>query len=99
MVSRCAGCGWQGTPQRLWCPACGSDDVQEVAAAGGGVAEVTTVERSAGREPAPVRVASVAVDGGGTLIARLPAALEPGARVTLADDGGAPVAAPGGDGT
>ena len=51
-ISRCSDCGWQGTPKRLWCPDCGTDQVREVAAESGRVAEITTVRRSAGREPA-----------------------------------------------
>ncbi len=38
-ISRCAGCGWQGTPRRLWCPACGAAAVEQVAVTGGSVAE------------------------------------------------------------
>ena len=98
-ISRCAGCGWQGTPQRLWCPGCGGDRIEEVAVTGGTVAETTTVRRFAAGELAPVDVASIAVDGGGTLIARLTGGA-PGARVQLSDDGGAPVATPAeGEGT
>jgi uncharacterized OB-fold protein len=98
-VSRCTACGWQGTPRRLWCPACGSDRVDEVTVSAGRVAETTTVQRFAGGAHAPVEVASVALDGGGTLIARL-AAGGAGARVRLTDDHGAPVAtSPEGDGT
>ena len=42
-ISRCSECGWQGTPRRLWCPACGGEQIESVAATGGLVAEVTTV--------------------------------------------------------
>ena len=98
-VSRCADCGWQGTPRRLWCPACGADRIEEVAVSAGTVAEMTTVRRFAAGAHAPVEVASVGLEGGGTLIARL-AAGTPGARVRLTDDEGAPVAASAeGDGT
>ena len=90
-VSRCAACGWQGTPRRLWCPACGSERVEEVAVSAGTVAETTTVRRFAGGDHPPVEVASVGLEGGGTLIARL-AAGAPSARVRLTDDSGAPVA-------
>lgn len=92
-ISRCAGCGWQGTPRRLWCPACGAAAVEQVAVTGGSVAESTTVHRFASGERPPVVVASIAADGGGVLIARLEGT-EPGARTTLSDDRGAPVAAP-----
>jgi uncharacterized OB-fold protein len=98
-VSRCAACGWQGTPRRLWCPVCGADRIEEVAVSEGTVAETTTVRRFAAGAHPPVEVASVALEGGGTLIARL-AAGTPGARARLTDDDGAPVAASAeGDGT
>ena len=98
-VSRCADCGWQGTPRRLWCPACGADRIEEVAVSEGTIAETTTVRRFAAGAHPPVEVASVALEGGGTLIARL-AAGTPGARARLTDDDGAPVAASAeGDGT
>ena len=92
-ISRCSACAWQGTPRRLWCPACGSDRVEEAVVSGGTVAEVTTVQHIAGGAAAPVVVAGIEADGGGTLIARLEGG-EPGARVRLSDDRGAPVATP-----
>ena len=94
-MSRCSDCGWQGTPRRAWCPACGGGQIESVVVTGGVVAEVTTVRRISGGESAPVEIAGIAVDGGGTMIARLTAG-EPGTRVRLADDGGAPVATPEG---
>lgn len=93
LISRCAACGWQGTPRRIWCPACGGDRVEEVTVTGGTVAETTTVRRFASGELAPVEVASISADGGGTLIARLTGE-KPGTRVQLSDDSGAPVATP-----
>jgi uncharacterized OB-fold protein len=92
-ISRCAECAWQGTPRRLWCPACGGDRIDQVAVSAGAVAEATTVRRFAGGELAPVQVASITADGGGTLVARLGGG-EPGVRVDLSDDRGAPVAMP-----
>ena len=84
-ISRCAECAWQGTPLRLWCPSCGGEQIENVSATRGLVAEVTTVRHVAGGAPAPIEVASIDVDGGGTLIARASAG-EPGVRVRLADD-------------
>ena len=52
------------------------------------------MRRFAGGEHAPVEVASVVLEGGGTLIARLAAGAS-GAGVGLTDDDGAPVATPG----
>lgn len=95
-ISRCTECAWQGTPRRLWCPACGGNRIEQVAVSAGAVAEVTTVRRFADGDLAPVEVASIDADGGGTLIARL-AGGGPRARVRLTDDGGAPVAAPAGE--
>ncbi len=94
-ISRCAECAWQGTPRRLWCPACGGHEIENVVATAGVVKEVTTVRHTPGgdSDTAPVEVASIDVDGGGTLIARH-APGRPGVTVLLADDGGAPVATP-----
>ena len=93
-ISRCAECAWQGTPRRLWCPACGGERIEQVGVAAGAVAEVATVRRFAEGELAPVEVASIDADGGGTVIARLAGGDGPRARVRLTDDGGAPVATP-----
>jgi uncharacterized OB-fold protein len=94
-VSACASCEWKGLPERLWCPRCGSGEVG-VFQALEGTLEETTIARRAGGPDAPVRVASVRIEGGGTLIVRLEAPLADGARVELADDHGAAVArAPG----
>ena len=51
-ISRCADCAWQGTPRRLWCPACGGEQIESVVVTAGVVAEVTTVRRIAGGEHA-----------------------------------------------
>ena len=69
-ISRCAGAHGRGHPGVSGArPAAAAD--REVVVSGGVVAEVATVRRFAEGEPAPVEVASIEVDGGGTLIARL----------------------------
>jgi uncharacterized OB-fold protein len=87
-VSACASCDWRGLPERLWCPRCGSDQVGSCQVVEGTLGEITTARRVAG----PVRVASVAIDGGGSLIARLEHEGRAGEVVALEDDGGAAVA-------
>jgi uncharacterized OB-fold protein len=94
-VSACGSCEWKGMPERLWCPRCGADRMATFQAREGTLEEIT-VARRASAAGAPVRVASVRIEGGGALIARLEGALSEGALVELDDDEGAPVArAPG----
>jgi uncharacterized protein len=88
-VSACPTCGWRGFPRRLWCPNCGGDRLYDVAVDGGVVEELTCVHRAAGRaRGTPVRLATVRLDGGGHVIARVGSVRE-GVRVQLdtADDG------------
>ena len=59
-ISRCARCGWQGTPMRLWCPACGGDRVEGVAVTGGVVAGADALIVSAGGGGVRVRAIRVA---------------------------------------
>jgi len=93
-VTVCRDCGWRGFPERLWCPACGSDEVGTAVAASGVVAEGTSVRRAPGRELAePVAVATVRLEGGGTAVARVEGGGGGEAAVSL--DDGAPVARPG----
>jgi uncharacterized OB-fold protein len=94
-VSACASCGWKGLPERLWCPRCGGDEVEDFRALEGMLEEITTARRAAGAA-GPVRVASVRIDGGGVLIVRLEHEGQVGEVVALEEDGGAAVArAPG----
>ena len=90
-VTACRRCGWQGFPERFWCPACGSEDVDSVAAELGVVEDATVMRRAPGRTVTdPVRLGTVGIDGGGRVIARLEA--ESGERVRLSVEDGAPVA-------
>jgi uncharacterized OB-fold protein len=92
-VTACRTCGWQGFPERIWCPACGSDEVESVAVELGVVEDATFMRRAPGRTVTdPVRLGTVGIDGGGRAIARLEA--EPGERVQLSVENGAPVARP-----
>ncbi len=92
-VSGCATCGWRGFPARLWCPACGSDELRDVVVHVGRVEEVTLLRRAPGGLQHPVRIGSVRIAGGVVVIARLDSAAA-GARVRLHTDRGAPVARP-----
>ncbi|HSK15503.1 MAG TPA: OB-fold domain-containing protein [Gaiellaceae bacterium] len=92
-VSACRACGWRGFPERIWCPACGGGEVDAVPAGPGVVEDATAVRRAPGRTLVePVRLGTVALDGGGRVVARLEA--EPGVRVGLSVEDGAPVARP-----
>jgi uncharacterized OB-fold protein len=94
-VSACASCEWKGLPERLWCPRCGAEGVATFQAREGTLEEITTARRAS--SAGPVRVASVRIEGGGAVIARLEGELAEGTLVELSDDHGAAVArAPGG---
>jgi uncharacterized OB-fold protein len=92
-VSRCGHCGWQGFPVRLWCPGCGVD-TEEALVHAGVVEDETLVHHAVGRELAgPVRIGTVALEGGGRALARL-VDVAAGVRVDLTTGGGVPVATP-----
>jgi uncharacterized OB-fold protein len=94
-VSACASCEWKGLPERLWCPRCGADRVETFQAREGTLEEITVARRAS--PSGPVRVATVRIEGGGALIARLEGDLPEGTLVELIDHDGATVArAPGG---
>ncbi len=91
---RCRACDWRGAPERIWCPRCGADEIEELRVETGTVEEATIVRRSVGGYPGTTRMASIAVDGGGRLIARLGAGAGAGSAVRLEEDGGVAVARP-----
>ena len=93
-VCLCEGCGWAGMPWRDWCPVCGSAYVRAARVHVGTVEETTIVRKGAGPAGATVRVASVRLDGGGVVIARLEGGAGEGSRARLLDDDGAVVARP-----
>ncbi|HUP33629.1 MAG TPA: hypothetical protein VM184_11385 [Gaiellaceae bacterium] len=90
-VSACRLCGWRGFPERIWCPACGSDELDSVSEDFGVVEDATVLRRAPGRTLGdPVRLGTVGLERGGRVVARLEAG--PGERVRLSVAGGAPVA-------
>ena len=85
-IPACEACGHRVFPPRLACPRCHAREWRLEPAAGGTVAEVTTVRRSlvVGPDDEPVELALVRTDAGPLVIARLQdGPLEPGARVAL----------------
>jgi len=91
-VSACEACGWQGFPRRIWCPACGADQLEEREAERGVVEDETTLRRAAGRRlEAASGLGTVLLDGGGRAVARLHDAA-PGDRVAVSFERGAPSA-------
>jgi uncharacterized OB-fold protein len=91
-VSVCEACGWRGFPQRLWCPRCGSAALAEAAVDRGVVEVATTLRKSVGRaaDANPV-LGTIALDGGGRVVAALESAA-PGDLVLLENDHGRIVA-------
>ena len=88
-VQRCDVCGWHGFPLRLWCARCGSFELANVEAEHGVVEAVTVVRHAAGRpDAAPVRLATVRLEQGPRVVARVEEA-EVGDRVAVRLDGGA----------
>lgn len=91
LVSACRACGWRGFPERIWCPACGGDQIESVPEELGVVEDATELHRAPGRTlVAPVRIGTIRGDGGARVVARLEA--ESGDRVRLSVEEGAPVA-------
>jgi uncharacterized OB-fold protein len=88
LVQVCDGCGHAVFPRRVLCPRCGSRNWHEHPA-GPGTAEQVTTHRAGGH------IASVATDLGPVIVARAGDGIVAGTRVTLEDDGGAPVATAG----
>jgi uncharacterized OB-fold protein len=90
-VSACRTCGWRGFPERIWCPVCGGDQVELVPEEAGTVEDATSLRRVPGRKlDAPVLIGTIRSGGGARVVARLEA--EPGDRVRLTVEDGAPVA-------
>lgn len=92
VVGECRSCGARRFPQPLWCDACGSDVIDEVAVSSGTVCEATTVHHVAGHRVASVRLGTVKLTRGAVVIARLAPSVEEGSRVDLAVEEDAPVA-------
>ncbi len=91
----CRTCGRPAFPRRALCPACGGHWWRHEHAADGVVEEVTTVRHAADApDGAAVVLASVRLDAGPVVVARLEGAAGTGARVALVAVDGAPVAQP-----
>ena len=71
-VTVCTSCGWRGFPARVWCPACGSAGLETVLVTAGTVEARTIVRKASGRMIAePLALATVALAGGGRVVARV----------------------------
>lgn len=91
----CTACGRAAFPRPLWCAACGGDEWRDEELGAGRVEETTFVRRAPGRVlDAPARLASVRLDAGPVVVARLDPGASAGVRVWVELDGGAPVARP-----
>lgn len=80
-IQHCEACGTSAFPDRLWCPGCGADEhaLQHAPAGPGHVEEQTTVRRAA----EPTRLATVRLESGPLIIARLADTAKAGSRVRL----------------
>ena len=85
-ITRCNKCGTTWFPERLRCSICGSVDFKRIPAGEGEVEQKTTVR-------AGVRLASVRLDAGPIVIARLNETTKTGARVRLEQDATAAIRA------
>jgi uncharacterized OB-fold protein len=94
VLSICPACGWRGFPERIWCPRCGTFDLDRETVVEGVVEDVTTVHRAAGRSLrfSPTRLGTVRVEGTVPVIARLEGTAG-GDPVRLATEGGAAIVA------
>lgn len=91
----CLGCGRAVFPPAAWCFACGGDRWREEELGAGTVEETTFVRRAPGRSfDHAVRLASVRLDVGPVVVARLLPGASAGGRVWLELEGGAPLARP-----
>jgi uncharacterized OB-fold protein len=91
-VSECRVCGYLAYPPRILCPTCGANDWKRRLAAHGTVTETTVRRPVFKRRQLPwgnwldqeaTRLAAVQSDVGVRIIARIPAGVEVGDRVTL----------------
>ncbi|MBR7896026.1 Zn-ribbon domain-containing OB-fold protein [Burkholderia multivorans] len=83
-MTQCAQCGLALFPARYFCPRCGGSDWTRRAIHSGTVTESTVVRHRAGEHDAPpIRLATVQLDEGPTIIARLNAPVGDGTAVRL----------------
>lgn len=80
----CGACGHSVFPTRLLCPRCGEAEWRRTELEEGVVEETTVLRRAPGASfPEPVSIASVRLEPGVRVVARLEADVGPGARVRL----------------
>jgi uncharacterized OB-fold protein len=80
-IQRCGECDAAWFPDRLRCPRCGGRSWRRIAAGTGTVEELTAEPREA------IELASIRLDAGPVVIARLEPGTAPGARVLLERNG------------
>lgn len=84
-VQVCTSCGARLFPERLLCPRCGGGEFRIELADRGRVEEVTVLRRAPGRDvDPPVRLATVALEAGPRIVARVEGALDVGDEATVA---------------
>lgn len=85
LVTQCSRCGNHWYLPHEHCPVCGSDEITDVAASGGGLCvAVTRLHVTAGDEDGPVRIALVELDEGPVVMGRAhDDALAPGDRAVV----------------
>jgi uncharacterized OB-fold protein len=94
-VAKCDRCGALHFPARLICPRCGNDRWIDERIYEAVIEESTTLAHVAGADDQPVRHLATARSADGLrLVVGLDAPLPDGARVTLIDRDGAPIARP-----
>lgn len=82
-LSACRECGAAYFPRRLLCPHCGACSWTTISVTAGTVEEVTTVHRAIGARRDPVVLATVRLDTGHRVVARMPEVAPRDSRVTL----------------
>jgi uncharacterized OB-fold protein len=87
-LSVCESCHAGYFPHRLICPNCGAGAWRLERERCGTVEETTTVHRRVGADSAPSVLATIRLDGGQRVVARLTQSLPRGSRVALTQTGG-----------
>jgi uncharacterized OB-fold protein len=89
-IVRCCKCGTAAFPAQVWCSNCRANDWASELATTGVIAEITVVRAAVGASTSePVAIASVVLDSGPPVVARLNGTAEPGdvAEITVRDGG------------
>jgi uncharacterized OB-fold protein len=82
-IQICSACGVGLFPDRLRCPRCGNLQLHREPAGPGRVEEATRLHRTAVQHPSPIRIASVRLQAGPVVVARLDDGIGPGTDVRL----------------